>query len=66
METTVQHYVTFADGAIIDVLSCDDARGCAGENGHGADDEGRTWWIEWGHYGPDGEPVAGSEWPCGC
>ena len=60
METTVQHFVIYTDGAIIEAASCAEAREGAGGG------EGVRWWLEWGHYGPGGEPVAGGEWPCGC
>lgn len=63
----VRHYWTDGRDAAMRVSSCAAARAVAVDNGHRPEDEGRTWWMEWGHYrDDDGEPVDGGAWPCGC
>jgi len=61
-ESTVVHYLVLAEGAILDVESCEEAFREGPQYGEYGDD----WQLEWHHYSADGEPLAGGEWPCGC
>lgn len=61
-DTTVVHYLLLASGPILEAESCAEAFREGPQYGQYGDD----WYVEWHHYGKDGEPVAGGEWPCGC
>lgn len=65
---TRHHFVTISPHEfIVQVASCADARKVARDLELLPTAEGRTWWIEVGHYEPGSdEPVAGGEWPCEC